>query len=100
MTAREAIKGLERLAKEFSGYKPNEEMFEMAIAALEKEVWKEEHPVSPLHLKKHSDPPTEDDSCMDCNERILCNKYLNWWLSDSKDIPRIDGCEKFNKDKN
>lgn len=99
MTAREAIKGLERLAKEFSGYKPNEEMFEMAIAALEKEAWKEEHPVSPLI--KSFKTSSVDDSCMDCNERMLCNKYLNW-LSDPKDIfkPKVNGCKKFNKDKN
>lgn len=31
----EVIKGLQRLSKEFSGYKPNEEMFEMAIEALQ-----------------------------------------------------------------
>lgn len=35
MTREEAIKGLKTLAKEFSGYKPNEEMFDMAIKALE-----------------------------------------------------------------
>lgn len=34
----EAIKGLQRLSKEFSGYKPNEEMFEMAIEALQAQV--------------------------------------------------------------
>ena len=35
MTKEEAIKGLKVLAKDFSGYKPNEEMFDMAIKALE-----------------------------------------------------------------
>ena len=35
MTNKEAIKGLKALSKEFSGYKPNEEMFDMAIKALE-----------------------------------------------------------------
>ena len=35
MTREEAIKGLKALAKDFSGYKPNEEMFGMAIKALE-----------------------------------------------------------------
>lgn len=34
MTREEAIKGLKVLAKDFSGYKPNEEMFDMAIKAL------------------------------------------------------------------
>lgn len=34
MTREEAIRGLETLSKYFSGYKPNEEMFEMAISAL------------------------------------------------------------------
>ncbi len=33
----EAITGLKRLRNEFSGYKPNEEMFDMAIKALEQE---------------------------------------------------------------
>lgn len=37
MTREEAIKGLKVLCKDFSGYKPNEEMFDMAIKALEKE---------------------------------------------------------------
>lgn len=37
MTREEAIKGLKRLRDDFSGYKPNEEMFDMAIAALETE---------------------------------------------------------------
>lgn len=35
MTREEAIKGLKVLRKDFSGYKPNEEMFDMAIQALE-----------------------------------------------------------------
>ena len=35
MTNEEAIKGLKVLAKDFSGYKPNEKMFEMAIKALQ-----------------------------------------------------------------
>ena len=35
MTREEAIKGLKYLRKEFSGYKPNEDMFDMAIEALE-----------------------------------------------------------------
>jgi len=34
MTREEAIKGLKVLRKDFSGYKPNEEMFDMAIEAL------------------------------------------------------------------
>ena len=38
MTNKEAIKGLKALSKEFSGYKPNEEMFDMAIKALELET--------------------------------------------------------------
>ena len=37
MTREEAIKGLEGLARNFGGYKPNEEMFDMAIAALKAE---------------------------------------------------------------
>lgn len=37
MTREEAIKGLKVLRKDFSGYKPNEEMFDMAIKALEQE---------------------------------------------------------------
>ena len=95
MTAREAIKGLERLAKEFSGYKPNEEMFEMAIAALEKEAWKEEHPVSPLHKS------VKEELCTYCDVRMSCESYLDW-LKDSWRIapPRVKGCEKFINDSN
>ena len=37
MTREEAIKGLKVLAKDFSGYGPNEEMFNMAIEALEQQ---------------------------------------------------------------
>ena len=37
MAREEAIKGLKVLAKDFNGYKPNEEMFDMAIKALEQE---------------------------------------------------------------
>ena len=37
MTRQEAIKGLKVLRRDFSGYKPNEEMFDMAIEALERE---------------------------------------------------------------
>lgn len=37
MTREEAIKGLKVLHRDFSGYKPNEEMFDMAIKALEQE---------------------------------------------------------------
>ena len=37
MTREEAIKGLKVLRKDFSGYKPNEEMFDMAIEALSAE---------------------------------------------------------------
>ena len=39
MTNKEAIKGLKALSKEFSGYKPNEEMFDMAIKALEQKPY-------------------------------------------------------------
>ena len=101
MTSKEAIKGLKQLAKEFSGYKPNEEMFDLAISALEKEVWKEEHPVSPLQTKKDSDPPTEDNSCMYCNKRMECYRYITW-LGDPLDlfVPKVDGCNKFDKNKN
>ena len=37
MTREEAIKGLKAFRKEFSGYEPNEEMFDLAIKALEQE---------------------------------------------------------------
>ena len=37
MTREEAIKGLKVLRRDFSGYKPNEEMFDMAIKELEQE---------------------------------------------------------------
>ena len=102
MTAREAIKGLERLAKEFSGYKPNEEMFEMAITALEKEAWKEEHPVSPLIYKyPPPSPPKKSNSCMWCNNRMMCDRYLRW-LSDATDlaVPTKDDCKHYCNDSN
>lgn len=38
MTREEAIKGLKVLRKDFSGYKPNEEMFDMAIEALQTDI--------------------------------------------------------------
>lgn len=37
MTKEEAIKGLKVLRRDFSGYKPNEEMFDMAIESLEQD---------------------------------------------------------------
>ena len=37
MTRETAIKGLKAFRREFSGYEPNEEMFDMAIKALEQE---------------------------------------------------------------
>lgn len=37
MTREEAIKGLKVLRRDFSGYKPNEEMIDMAIKALEQQ---------------------------------------------------------------
>ncbi len=78
-----------------------EEAVQMAVSTLEKEAWKEEHPVSPLHLKKHSDPPTEDNSCMYCNNRMSCYRYITW-LGDPLDLfaPKVDGCDKFDKNKN
>lgn len=39
MTIEEAIKGLKNVSTMFTGYKPNEEMFAMAIESLE---WQEE----------------------------------------------------------
>ena len=38
MNRDEAIKGLKVLRKDFSGYKPNEEMFDMAIEALQTDI--------------------------------------------------------------
>lgn len=94
MTAREVISQLELLNKEAGMYS---DAIDYAISILEEKVWKEEHPVSPLHDKA----PLKDDSCIDCNERMICNKYLNW-LNDPKDIfiPKVDGCKKFNNDIN
>ena len=37
MTREEAIKGLKALCRDFSGYKPNEEMFNIAIKVLEQQ---------------------------------------------------------------
>ena len=57
MTREEAIKGLKVLRKDFSGYKPNEEMFDMAIEALQQEP-----------CDKRTDKHTETHAC-DCISR-------------------------------
>lgn len=103
MTAKEAIEILKNAA--WLGTNTDREQVEeavhVAIAALEKEVWKEEHPVSPMHIKKHSDPPTEDISCVYCNNRMSCYRYITW-LGDPLDLfaPKADGCDKFDMNKN
>ena len=51
MTRETAIKGLKAFRREFSGYEPNEEMFDMAIKALEQE------------------PTTKNDLGVDCISR-------------------------------
>lgn len=105
MTAREALSELKVIKDVYAGmrkeYEPCVEALSIAINALEKEVWREEHPVSPLHLKKHSDPPTEDNSCMYCNKRMSCYRYITW-LGDPLDLfaPKVNGCDKFVKNKN
>lgn len=71
-----------------------EDALDLAIAALEKEVWKEEHPVSPLLYKyPPPTPPENSNSCMWCDERMMCDKYLKW-LSDPTDlvVPRKNSC--------
>ena len=62
----EAIKGLERLRDDFSCYKPNEEMFDMAIAALKFQA-KAEVVISQLREDR--------DRLLKILERI--EKYLN-----------------------
>ena len=56
MTRETAIKGLKAFRKEFSGYEPNEEMFDMAIQALEQE------------------PTTKNDLGVDCvdKRKVMC----------------------------
>ena len=76
------------------------EAFDMAITALEKEAWKEEHPVSSLHLNVDSDPPTEDNSCMYCNKRMECYRYITWLGDPDPFAPKVNGCDKFDKNKN
>lgn len=62
MTREEAIKGLKRLSYEFSGYKPNEEMFDMAIKALEQKTG-------------HWEPKIDFD---DTRYGYICNRCRNW----------------------
>ena len=103
MTARRAIEILKNAA--WLGTNTDREQIEeavqMAVSTLEKEAWEEEHPVSPLQTKKDSDPPTEDNSCMYCNKRMECYRYITW-LGDPLDLfaPKVDGCDKFDKNKN
>ena len=95
MTNREAIRilTLERDDWETSHCTPmkRKEAFEMAIAALEKEAWKEEHPVSPLQPCKQDDliskqaaqpetheKRTETHSC-DCISRQAVLSFLRTW---------------------
>ena len=61
MTRETAIKGLKAFRREFSGYEPNEEMFEMAIQALEQE------------------PTTKNDLGVDCISRTELLQAMDTW---------------------
>lgn len=99
MTAREALSELKVIKNVYAGmrkeYKPCVEALNIAINALEKEAWKEEHPVSPLHKS------VKEELCTYCAVRMSCESYLDW-LKDSWRIapPRVKGCEKFINDSN
>ena len=73
MTREEAIKGLKILAKDFSGYKPNEEMFDMAIKALE-----QEHPKGKWIKIDSYDRRDHFYACSECGRliNIICNAHL------------------------
>ena len=64
MTREEAIKGLKVLRKDFSGYKPNEEMFDMAIEALSE--------------NKRTDKRTETHACDLIKRQDAIDKVEEW----------------------
>ena len=64
MTRETAIKGLKAFRREFSGYEPNEEMFDMAIKALEQE------------------PTTKNDLGVDCVARQDVERYIEGFINE------------------
>ena len=104
MTARKAVSGLKGIRNVYAGmrkeYKPCVEALDIATNALKKEAWEEEHPVSPLLYKYPPPrPPKNSDSCIWCDERMMCDKYLEW-LRDATDlvVPRVDNCRKYKEE--
>lgn len=81
MTYEEAIKGLKVLRRDFSGYKPNEEMFDMAIKAIEQE---------PI-LDKIRDEILEEKECAYADFERYKVEYLGQDWEDALDsLPQDD----------
>ena len=88
MTREEAIKGLKNVSKMFTGYKPNEEMFAMAIKALEQkpcedwydvpsnEMTLEQARQAVKDLRKKLAEYLEQQPCEDCISRQAVLKVL------------------------
>lgn len=108
MTREEAIKGLKVLRKDFSGYKPNEEMFDMAIKALEQEpktghwirVDKTKVKCSRCDITHDKNVPTNGQRVLVCfnDGFILIGAYINY-AEDEEDKEEsfwvFDGEENF-----
>lgn len=84
MTIEEVIKGLKVLRKEFSGYKPNEEMFDMAIEALKSQTKpydRKEHNIILCKDCKHCthtlERPNEHKPCEVSPEHYNCYLHLD-----------------------
>lgn len=74
----EAIKGMKVLRKDFSGYKPNEEMFDMAIEALEElktGKWIDTADEYDKRARRH------DYYCSECRTFAgdFISGYEDWW---------------------
>ena len=85
MTREEAIKGLKVLRKDFSGYKPNEEMFDMAIEALKQVTGKLKKPDDSL-LTADPEACKEQKSKLDLISRaeaIEAIELVDWYHQNS-----------------
>lgn len=89
MTREEAIKGLKVLAKDFSGYKPNEEMFDMAIKALEQP----ELPAQPGWIPCSTALPKQD------GDYLVTKKSFGWNCTEyiETDIARYEKKDGWHK---
>lgn len=86
MTREVAIEGLKAFRREFSGYEPNEEMFDMAIKALEQE------------------PTTKN--CRTCRNFgshhgicEICKDYKCWTEQEPQSFKWCTDCKEYNQEK-